>query len=76
MTCVTAFLVDEALLSISPADHGQLGKMLVSLEPHGIFGSNCILNYIKSVQPLECKTVAWLLGEFKSRTLPISQNLF
>ena len=28
---------DEALLSISLADHGQLVKMLITLEPHGTF---------------------------------------
>ena len=34
------FLMEEALLSISPAGRGQLVKMLISLEPHSIFGSN------------------------------------
>ena len=38
------FLMDEALLSISPAGRGrdQLVKMLITLEPNGtyIFGSN------------------------------------
>ena len=32
--------MDEALLSISPAGRGQLVKMLTTLEPHSIFGSN------------------------------------
>ena len=27
---------DKTLLSISPAGHGQLVKMLITLEPHGI----------------------------------------
>ena len=31
---------DEALLSISLADHGQLVKMFITLEPHGIFSLN------------------------------------
>ena len=44
-------MIDEALLSISPADHGQLVKMLITLEPDGIFGSNCKLIYFKTVQP-------------------------
>ena len=35
--------MDEALLSSSPAGHGQLVKILITLEPNGIFGSNCIL---------------------------------
>ena len=39
--------MDEALLSISPASHGQLVKMLISLELHGIFGSNCIRFFFK-----------------------------
>ena len=61
---------------------GQLVKMLITFEPHGIFGSNSILVYLYIVQPLVCKTVArlqytflfivgnitisWLLGEFKT----------
>ena len=32
--------MDEALLSISPAGRGQIVKILITLEPHGIFGSN------------------------------------
>ena len=31
--------MDEALLSISLTSRGQLVKMLITLEPHGIFGS-------------------------------------
>ena len=31
---------DEALLSVSLAGHGQLVKMLITLDPHGIFSSN------------------------------------
>ena len=34
------FLVDEGLLSIISAVCGQLVKMLITLEPQGIFGSN------------------------------------
>ena len=41
--CVTAFLMDVALLSISPAVHGQLVKLFKTLEPHGKFRStSCI----------------------------------
>ena len=29
---------DETLLSISLAHHSQLVKMLITLEPHGVFG--------------------------------------
>ena len=36
----------EALLSISPAGRGQLVKILITLEPHGIFGSNFVHLYI------------------------------
>ena len=32
--------MDDALLSMSPVGRGQLVKMLITLEPHGIFGSN------------------------------------
>ena len=37
--------VDEVSLSISQADRGQLVKMLITLESHGIseFGQNCLL---------------------------------
>ena len=44
-----------ALLSISPAGPGQLVKMLITLESHSIFVSNCILVYINIVQALVCK---------------------
>ena len=43
--------MDVALLSISPASHGQLVKMLIALELHDIFGSNCIRFYLNTVQP-------------------------
>ena len=32
------FVLDKALLSISPASLGHLVKMLISLEPDGMFG--------------------------------------
>ena len=32
--------MDEALLCISLAGRGQLAEMLITLEPHGIFGSH------------------------------------
>ena len=35
---VTSFLMDEALLSISPAGLGQLVNIPLTLEAHGIFG--------------------------------------
>ena len=34
------FFMDEALRSISPFGSGQLVKIFIILEPHGIFGSN------------------------------------
>ena len=38
--CVTTFLMDEGWLSIISAGCGQLVKMLIILEPHGLFESN------------------------------------
>ena len=40
------FLKDEALLSINPAGRAQVVKMLITLEPHGIFDSNFAYLYI------------------------------
>ena len=61
------FFMDVALLSIiSPASHGQLVKMLITLELHGIFGLNCIRVYLKTVKQLECTTVTGLLGKLKT----------
>ena len=40
LACKTTFLMDEGLLSISPACCGQLVKILINLEPYWIFGSN------------------------------------
>ena len=37
---VVVFLVEEAMLSISPVSRGPLVKMIITFEPHGIFGSN------------------------------------
>ena len=58
--------MDVALLSISPAGRGYLVKMLITLEPHDKFESNCMLVDLNIVQPLVCKTVTRLLGEFKT----------
>ena len=52
-----SFLMDECLLNISRAGCGQLAKKLITLEPHGIFGSNASFFSIKIVQPLVCKPV-------------------
>ena len=35
------FLMDEGLLSIISAGCGQLVKIPITFEPHGIFGSKC-----------------------------------
>ena len=59
--------MDVALLSISPASHGQLVKMRITIELHGIFGSNCIRVYLNTVQPLVCATVTRLLGKIKTQ---------
>ena len=40
MKWLKPFLMDEALLSISPASRGQLVKMLFTLVSHAAFGSN------------------------------------
>ena len=37
---------DEALLSISLACHGQVVKMLITLEPNGIFSLNFPYLYV------------------------------
>ena len=58
--------MDEVLLSISPATQGQLEKMLITLELHGIFRSNCIRVYLNTVQPLVCTTLTRLLGKLKA----------
>ena len=42
--CNILFLMDEGLLSISLVGCGQLVEMVITLEPRGIFGSNCKLN--------------------------------
>ena len=34
------FFMDEALLSNSQTGRGKIVKLLITLEPHGIFGSN------------------------------------
>ena len=58
--CVTLFLLDEGLRSISSVVQGQLVKMLITLETHGIFGSNFAYLCSNIVQPLVCKTVTML----------------
>ena len=66
LAIIAAFMMDVALLSISPTGRGQLMEMLITLEPHGVFGSNCILVYLKIFQPPVCKTVTSLLGDSKT----------
>ena len=56
--CNTAFLMDEALLSISPVGRGQLVKMLIALEPHIL-----LIHHVLSLSRLwYCKTVTRLPG--------------
>ena len=60
LACITAFSMDEALLSISLVSRGQLVKILITLESHGIFESHCAYLFILSlsnVQPRVYKTV-------------------
>ena len=54
--------MDEALLSISPIDRGQLVKILITIEPLGIFGAN-FASYLFYNCP---GTRERLLGEFKT----------
>ena len=61
--CNILYMMDEALLCIT--GRGQLVKMLITLEPNGILGSNFAYLFIFNiVQPLVCKSVAGMLGEF------------
>ena len=60
------FFKTKALLSLSLACRDQVVKMLITLTPHGIFGSNCILIYFNIDQPLVCEMVTRLMGEFKA----------
>ena len=74
MLCVTTgrqnspFLMDVAVLSIGRACHGQLVRMLITNEPHG--SSVCLEQiayfFFNMVQPLICKAVTRLLGEFQN----------
>ena len=49
---------DEALPSIFLVGRVHLVKMLIILEPHGIFGSNFAYIFILNIdQPLVCKMV-------------------
>ena len=52
--------MDMALLSTSPAGCGNLVKMLINLDPHGICGSNIAYLFFSIVQPLVWKMVTWL----------------
>ena len=57
----------ETFLRINPADRGQLVKMLIVLEPRGIYVDQIAYLFILYiVQPLVCKTVTRLLGEIKT----------
>ena len=59
--------MDEAWLIISPACHCQIEKMLITLEPHGIFGSKFEYLFIFNiVQPLECKNGKHHFGQSMS----------
>ena len=41
-----SIFMDEALLCISPIYRGHVVKMLITLEPHDIFGSNFVYLFI------------------------------
>ena len=55
------FFKNKALLSLSPVRRGQVVKMLITLEQHGVFGSNCLLIYFNIDQPLVGETVTRLM---------------
>ena len=65
LACVTVFFLVD-VLSISPTGRGQLVKVLITLEPHGIFRSNFTLLFFNILQPLVCITVTRLLGDFQT----------
>ena len=48
-------LMDEGLLSISPACCGQLVEILITLESYGIFGSKSYVHLGAILQPHEYK---------------------
>ena len=56
-----SLLMDDALLSISPTGRDQLVKMIITLQPHCIFGSNYAYFYLFYLCPATsawvCKTV-------------------
>ena len=71
---ITEFLMDKGLLSIISADCGQLVKMLISLEPHGIFGSNFAYLFIlisysfyKSQDTLQSNIFFYILANLISK---------
>ena len=69
LDCIVFWSLLSFLLcrAVSLTGRGQLVKLLITLEPHGIFGSIfCIRIYFKIIQPLVCKEVTRLVGEFKT----------
>ena len=65
-------LMGVALLTISPADRCQLVKMLMTVNPDSIVGSNYMLVYLNIVQSLVRKTVTRRLyyENLKRKNLP------
>ena len=63
-------------MNFSPASRGQLVKMCITLEPHGIFGLHLMRVYLNTVKPLVCKTVTRLLVEFKTQKSAENHNIF
>ena len=64
------FMLDEALLSISPVGCGQLVKMLITLEPHGIFASFAFLFILTLSSHLYAKRCRGSWEDLKRRKLP------
>ena len=58
-TCNNLF-DERGFAVISPVSRGQLLKILITLEPYGIFGSNFAYLFINIVQSLVCQTVTRL----------------
>ena len=65
--------MDEALLSISLAGRGQLVKMLTTLEPHSILGSNIAYTFNLSLSSKNGDEAAGRI--LKEENCKKSQNL-
>ena len=58
--------MEGALLSIHLAGRRQLEKMLITVKPRGICGSNLQTYLFNIIQLLVCETLVKLLGAFNT----------